>query len=81
MTSNDCLSLMTGIANGGAAPTPDAAMRMLAEYIARMSMSMSGTDRERLLSVGATISGSTDGLKKIPLETESWLGPGHGGWS
>lgn len=79
MTSNECLSLMTGIADGGAAPTPEAAMRVLAEYIARMSQRMDGTDRERLLSVGATISGALPRSRRMPCETESWLG--RGGWS
>jgi hypothetical protein len=79
MTSNECLSLMTGIANGGAAPTPEAAMRVLAEYIARAGASMDGTDRERLLSVGATLSGALPRGRRTPFEAESWLG--RGGWS
>ncbi|QEI06444.1 hypothetical protein FXN63_11835 [Pigmentiphaga aceris] len=80
MTSNECLSLMTGIADGGAAPTPEAAMRVLAEYIARASITMGATDRERLLSVGATISNGIQGARPPRADTESWLGPDRGGW-
>lgn len=83
MTSNECLSLMNGIADGGAAPTPEAAMRVLAEYIARTSITMNPTDRERLLSVGATISSVSNGVHRSPpvrLDTDSWLGPDRRGW-
>lgn len=79
MTSNDCLSLMSGIAAGGAAPTPEAAMRALAEYISRMSRDMDPTDRERLLSVGAAIAVALPRVKRTPMTAESWLG--RGGWS
>jgi hypothetical protein len=79
MTNNDCLSLMTGIANGGAAPTPEAAMRVLAEFISRTGPDMDPTDRERLLSVGATIAVTMPRPRRTPMVTESWLG--RGGWS
>lgn len=79
MTSNDCLSLMTGIANGGAAPTPEAAMRVLAEFISRTTHDLDATDRERLLSVGATIAMTMPRARRTPMVAESWLG--RNGWS